>query len=160
MIEAINTVKQLRDGYLVNGDTFVPNDERNVDYVLIQKWISNGGAVDPEFTLKDLQDDKISSIRKDYEIANHLDIDYMSTTFQADKASQDIIISTLSAGSVPDDFFWLDLNNARVSMTYSELQGLSVAILGRRQINFIHLQDLKTQINVATTQEELDLIVW
>lgn len=55
MIDTINTVKQLTDGYLVNGDSFVPNDERNIDYALVQKWIDVGGIVSPEFTAEELQ---------------------------------------------------------------------------------------------------------
>jgi len=34
----------------------------------------------------------------------------------------------LSAGKVPDGFFWQDIGNAQIAMTYVQLQGLSSAI--------------------------------
>ena len=46
----INTVKQQKHGYLVNGNMSVPNDERNKDFLEVQEFISNGGTVEPEFT--------------------------------------------------------------------------------------------------------------
>ena len=111
-------------------------------------------------TFGQLQNRKIQEIKKAYEQANQLDIDYMSTTFQADKDSQNLIVSVLSAGSVPDGFFWLDTKNNQVAMTYADLQGLSGAILARGQANFIKYQDLKAQVKTATVKEDLDKIIW
>jgi len=103
---------------------------------------------------------KLSELHTAYNSANQLDIAYMSTPFQADKDSQNLIVSVLSAGSVPTGFFWLDTANNQVAMTYTDLQGLSGAILARSQINFIKFQSLKGQVNLATTQADLDKIVW
>ena len=69
-------------------------------------------------------------------------------------------MSVLSADSVPTEFFWLDTANNQVSMTYTELQGLSGAILVRNQTNFIKYQGLKSDVTQAITTEELDLINW
>jgi len=112
----------------------------------------------PSFT--ELQAVKLSELQTAYNNANEIDIAYMGTTFQSDKKSQDLIVSVLSAGSVPAGFFWLDTANNQVAMTYIELQGLSGAILARSQINFIKYQGLKGQVPLATTQADLDLIVW
>jgi len=110
--------------------------------------------------LTDNKDSKVNEIKTAYENANQLDIAYLNTTFQADKNSQDTIVSVLSAGSVPTGFFWLDTANNQVPMTYVELQGLSGAILTRNQVNFVKYQSLKAQVNTATTQAELDVIMW
>jgi len=111
-------------------------------------------------TFKQLQSKKLSEIKSSYLQANQQDIAYMDTTFQADNESQSLIVSVLSAGSVPDGFFWLDTTNNQVSMTYEDLQGLSLAILAKGQINFVKYQDLKKQVKDATTQDDLDGIVW
>ena len=111
-------------------------------------------------TFEQLQAKKLQELETVYNKANQEDIVYMSTTFQADKDSQNLIVSVLSAGSVPDGFFWLDSLNNQVAMTYEDLQGLSAAILARGQANFAKLQDLKTQVSSAMTQDELDIITW
>jgi len=103
---------------------------------------------------------KLQELEAAYNNANELDIAYMATTFQADKKSQALIVSVLSAGSVPTGFYWVDSLNNKVTMTYADLQGLSGTILARGQSNFDKLQSLKAQIKSATTQAELDSIVW
>ena len=111
-------------------------------------------------TFTELQTSKMSELETGYNISNTLDIAYMDTTFQADKKSQDLIVSVLSAGSVPDEFYWMDKANNQVDMTFTDLQGLSSAILVRSQINFVKLQGLKTDVRNATTQDDLDKITW
>ena len=151
-----------------NNEVFAYSDEQLTHHVVVDKLkdliaITKEEAdaiTNPPLTFGKLQASKLASLKIDYENANQLDIDYMSTIFQADKDSQNLIVSVLSAGSVPDGFFWLDVNNNQVIMTYEDLQGLSGAILARSQINFVKYQDLKAQVSIATTVDELDLIVW
>lgn len=108
----------------------------------------------------ELQTSKILELETVYDAVNKLDIDYMDTTFQADKKSQDLVVSVLSAGSVPNGFYWMDKANNKVDMTFTDLQGLSSAILVRSQSNFDKLQGLKTDVRNATTQDDLDAITW
>ena len=114
--------------------------------------------VAPTFT--ELKTTKLSVLEIAYTNANELDISYMNTTFQADTKSQDLIVKVLSAGSVPSGFFWIDKANNQVTMTFTQLQGLSGAILTRNQTNFIKFQGLKYQVKLAKTQAALDKIVW
>jgi len=102
----------------------------------------------------------LQRVEIDYNNANELNIDYMKTTFQADKKSQDLIVSVLSAGSVPTGFYWIDKANAQIPMTYTQLQGLSGAVLARGQANFAKLQRLKAKVKSAKTQTALNKIVW
>jgi len=111
-------------------------------------------------SLTEIRDAKLLFMKTSYENSNELDIAYMGTLFQADKKSQDLIVSVLSAGAVPNGFFWNDKYNNQIPVTYIELQGLSSAILTRNQINFVKLQTLKTLAKAATTQTELDKVVW
>jgi len=111
-------------------------------------------------TFEQLQAVKLRELEKAYNNANQKDIEYMDTVFQADSRSQNLIVSVLSAGSVPEGFYWLDIDNNQVSMSYADLQGLSGTILERSQGNFTKLQDLKKQVKDVTTQDDLDSIVW
>ena len=123
------------------------------------KWNGSKWVLDITISLAT----KLSELETAYNNANELDIAYMSTTFQADKKSQDLIVKVLSAGSVPSGFFWIDKANNKVAMTYAQLQGLSGAILTRNQTNFIKFQGLKAKVKLTTTtttQAELDAIVW
>ena len=43
-------VKQVKDNFLVNDLFSVPNDPSNSDRQAIQKWVFEGGIVEPEFT--------------------------------------------------------------------------------------------------------------
>lgn len=109
--------------------------------------------------LSELQKPKIEEAYKKYLSIRYADIAYMNTTFQADENSQSLIVSVLSAGSVPNGFFWLDVNNAQVSMTYADLQGLSGAILARGQQAYADYQAKKAEILATTTVADLDAVV-
>ena len=74
--------------------------------------------------------------------------------------SPTLVNSWVSYGSVPSGFYWLDVNNKEVAMTYADLQGLSGAILTRSQANFTKLQTLKANVKTCTTQADLDKTVW
>jgi hypothetical protein len=46
----ITSVKLQQEGYLVNGNMFVPNVDSNVEYQFVQQWISEGNQPEAEFT--------------------------------------------------------------------------------------------------------------
>jgi len=50
--------------------------------------------------------------------------------------------------------------NNKVAMTFSDLQGLGSVIQIRGMVNYDKLSTLKVQVNAATTQADLDKIVW
>ena len=110
--------------------------------------------------LDNVKQSKLRELKESYAEANYQDIAYMDTTFQADTDSQNLIVSVLSAGSAPSDFFWLDVTNNKVALTYEELQGLSGTILARNQTNFIKYQGLKSVVKQTETLEEVGLIGW
>lgn len=59
----IETVKQLKSGYLVNGSMSVPNDTKNSDFQKIQKWIAEGGVVEAFDFSADAMVEKIAQIK-------------------------------------------------------------------------------------------------
>jgi len=128
------------------------------------EWIKYEVGKEPQELLDVLfngkKEDKINELKQAYNEVNQLDIAYMNTTFQADKDSQSLIVSVLSAGTVPTGFYWLDSLNNPVTMTYKDLQGLSATILARGQTNFGKYLGLKAQVSKATTVKDLETIVW
>jgi len=143
--------------------------ESKVDYIgaiksgfteLIPKITNKWDGTKWIFDIVSASTAKLSELKTAYNTTNEADIAYMNTTFQAGKSSQDLIVSVLSAGSVPSNFYWLDSSNVQVAMTYANLQGLSAIIVARGQVNFTKLQNLKSQIKSAKVQSDLDKIVW
>ena len=112
--------------------------------------------------LNQVKEVKLSEIKSAYGTEISADIQYMNTTFQADRESQVMITKVLAAsgGTLPTGFYWLDSSNNKITMTYDDLQGLANAILLRNQQLFDKYQTLKQQINSATTVDELEVIKW
>lgn len=129
-------------------------------------WVTYLGPILEGFTttytpsLETVKSEKISSLYSSYLIASSEPITYLNNTFQADLSSQDLISKCLSAGAVPVGFYWLDANNGEVPMTFTQLQGLALAILTRGQTAFNHLQSLKTTIKSAVDSAAVKAITW
>lgn len=103
---------------------------------------------------------QIAILASAYNTAIQQSVSYMSTTFQADSASQQTLTRCLVAGSVPTGFYWLDANNVQVSMTFAQLQGLASAMLVQGQTAFTRLQTRKASVNSATTDSAVQAVVW
>ncbi|MFA7399234.1 MAG: DUF4376 domain-containing protein [Sideroxydans sp.] len=108
------------------------------------------------------KDAQISTIEAAYTAAVSADIAYLSTTFQADAASQALISSVLAAsgGALPAGFVWYDATNQPVVMKYAELQGLAGSILMRGQPLFALKQAHKAAIRAATTIAQVEAVAW
>lgn len=59
----INTVKEKESCFVINNTISVLKDSENPDYQRIQKWILDGGIVEPEFSLAQLKANKITEIK-------------------------------------------------------------------------------------------------
>ena len=141
-----------------------PNDSEQLGKDLYAAAIAGTlGAIAPYVqSLADAQSAQLALMDSSYTTAVTAPIAYMATTFQADQASQDLIASVLTAagGALPAGFAWYDVNNAPVTMTFAELQGLAVSILGRGQPLFVHKQTQKAAIRAAISVTQVQSIVW
>lgn len=110
--------------------------------------------VDPR-TLEDLRAESSRRIDVAYSTAIQQDVSYMGTSFQADKASQELITTTLTVltplGGTPVGFFWKDTSNNKVLMSLQELQGLSQVIFAQGWTAFQHRTSKKSEIAVSNT---------
>ena len=59
----IQSVKDNKENYIINGVVFVPKNEENSDYQRIQKWIVEGGTVEKEDLLAKEKLRKIAEIK-------------------------------------------------------------------------------------------------
>ena len=123
---------------------------------------SNGVYEVPTPTLAQAQTKQKSIIETAYQTAITVPIAYMGTTFQADDASQDILVKVLLGmqvvGATPSGFAWMDANNVLVPMALADLQGLYGAVLTRGQVEFTKKVVAKNAINVATTVAEVEAV--
>ena len=102
----------------------------------------------------------IAKLKYAYEKEVEKLIVYDGKKYQADSGSQQLIVNVLSAGEVPDGFYWVSADNTKVDMSYDDLRGLSKAILARGQKLFDKLQGLKKKVKAANSRSELEKIKW
>ena len=114
--------------------------------------------LNPSLTIDQARSIKRSEIEKSYQDDIQSDIIYLDGVFNASDKSQLLISKVISAGKLPDGFFWQDINNNRVSMTFSQMQDFAGAILERGQRSFIKLQDLKNQLHDETDINKISLM--
>lgn len=60
----IETVKIQGNGWLLNGTMSVPKADGNKEYELIKQWLLKGNTPDPEFTEKEIEDQRIQAIKQ------------------------------------------------------------------------------------------------
>lgn len=91
----IEKVKFQKNGFLVNDAVFVPEASDNYDYQKIQKWIDDGGVVEPEFSLEEVKAQKIAEIKARRDANNIVPI----TSIQAE------ILDNSGSGTGENTFF-------------------------------------------------------
>ena len=118
--------------------------------------------VPPAPTLAEVQTTQLALIESAYQQANTQPIAYMGTIFQADQNSQSLMAAVITAcgGSLPTGFAWFDINNAPVTMTFAQLQGLAGTILLRGQPLFTHKQTQKAAIRAALDIPTVQAVIW
>lgn len=83
--------------------------------------------------------------------------------WQADQRSQDLLSSAImlaQIGAAPTPSTWRTLDNQDISVTLDNLKAIAAAIALQTQGAYQHSWDLKQLILQATTQEELDQVIW
>ena len=166
----INSITYLYPNAIVNDD-FKLQDDGQGAYISFWNTTKLGAQptdialsnADTEATLAITKAKQKSIIETAYQTAITAPIAYMSTSFQADNASQEILVKVLLgmqvAGATPSGFAWLDANNTLVPMALADLQGLYGAILTRGQVEFTKKVVAKNAINVATTVAAIEAVV-
>lgn len=112
-------------------------------------------------TLEELQAAQLAAVTVWYEkeILLPNGVTFNGTIYQSDPTSWDRISKTMSVGNLPNNFYWLDANNNKVSFTLTDLQNLSSLMLQARFEVFNRFQNRKAEIRATTTEAEVVTVV-
>lgn len=118
----------------------------------------------PPPTLTEVKTDKLNEIDATYASAIQQSVAYMGTLFQADNASQGILLATLTVltpmGGTPAGFWWKDQSNNQVPMTLAQLQGLAQTMFAQGWAAFQQRDSLKAQVEAATDAAAVNAVTW
>jgi len=158
----INSITYLYPNAVINEDFTLQDDGQgafisywNITKLGVQPTTTALSNADVAATLSITKAKQKYLIETAYQTAITAPAAYMATTFQADNASQDILVKVLVGmqvvGATPAGFAWMDANNAAVPMTLADLQGLYGAVLTRGQADFTKKIIAKQAVDAATT---------
>jgi len=168
----IQTVKEQRDiktnqldGYIINGNIFVPIDPNNTYYQQVQEWIKQGNIPEPAFTkqqrveylqnlriseLKNLRQQKVNNI-----IATITLTDTTKVNLNGDELSQTRMTRALLGMSDTDKIDWITADNTLVQLTKADLQN-ALLETGKQQTQiFVIYQTIRQKIWQETNPDKL-----
>ena len=103
---------------------------------------------------------KLVELKAAYDAANYADIEHNSKIWRADQATQQLLSSVLSVGSVPAGMYWRDVTETQNPVAFADLQALAGAILARGLTLGSNLDTKKAAVAAATSVSEIDAINW
>jgi len=165
----IQTVKEQRDprtkeltGYLVNNSLFVPIADGNTHYEAVKEYITDGGVVEPAFTLDDLKSFKKSEIKQAFLQASVEPVTVGTVTWNGGFESVSKINSAIQLAQVlgMSTVTLYDYSNTPHELAIADAQNVVIELGKKYQADFAKKQELYAQIENATTLEELELIRW
>lgn len=158
----INTVKKQENGYLVNGEIFVPESAGNRDYVAVLEWIDAGNT--PEHTaLDELKQSKIAELNDAFNSFFESGSFKSSLGFIADcrrsstKNDLQNIEGLIATYVAPVDFKVTD--GTRYRLDKADLEVLRIEIIQRGQIAYSRKWAIEDAINNSSSIEELEAII-
>jgi hypothetical protein len=179
----ILTVQEQKNGYVVNGSVFVPDNSQNSDFQAIQKWVVAGGIVGKENLLAQTKAAKLSEIKS---LRDQKNIEPI-TGFKAfvldetgNKTEQEshflfytnrhqtnpnsdpeaIISRVFALGAMP--YFTKDTsgNKITIELTTEISASLRRSIAQRNDDNYKISSSIEALIEDAKTPEEVEVIAW
>lgn len=114
----IDSVKIKGDGYLVNGVSFVPKADGNIEYEEVKKWLSKN-TPDPEFTQEELNEINKAELLAKLKVTTS-----KGNTFDAyPQARQDMADAILASSTLGvTETVWRMADNSEVLITLDELK--------------------------------------
>jgi hypothetical protein len=122
-------------------------------------------ATPPAPTLETVKAKAVIELTLRHTIAIKLDINFTTKAgivkdYQTGKATLDSLSIALVTNPLPDNFYWVSLDNTKVPFTLEDLQGLYNTIYDRNWALFQKLQDLKQQVRDESNILNVPKIVW
>ena len=177
-------VKAQEKGFLVNDYLNIPKDNFNSDYLAVQKWLANGGVVEPEFSLAEIKTKKITEIKsirdsKNVEpivdtqaliIDNEGNITEETSYFifhtdrhqinPAADPSTILITTVLLDQTLPYSTKTPDGEKITIALTPRIAGSLAAHLAQRNNANYMLSDKIEAAVNAAISQEEVETITW
>lgn len=178
----INTVKELKNTYLVNGIATIPKNSDNSNYQEIQKWIAQGGVIESYDELAAIKSSKIAEMKAARDAANIepiIDIEaelldsegattgvmsyfkFYTNRHETNPASDPIsILTSCIVGNSSRPYYTQTPEGVDivVSLTPAIATTLAARMASINDANYQLYRAIETTINSATTTDELDAI--
>ena len=115
----------------------------------------------PEKTLEELKVDKIQQLKWSRDAAEVEPIEYNGNSYDYDDKARDRINAAIIALDVTGgNIEWTTADNTNVTGTANDLRGVIGAVAIRSNVLHIKYRNLKEQVLVCTTKEEVEQIAW
>jgi len=125
------------------------------------KKVVNGEIVDDDdMMLIYAKEAKKSEIENEYERRLGEPFEYNGHLFHGDKKSRDILTEVITAATPDFTTRWRDINKQWLDVTLDDLKAMSNILLIRGQQLYMTKADLKSQVDAATTIDEVNQIKW
>lgn len=157
-------------GKITNGILVQKQPDKESGFVVIPddavcgQVTADGGLTftNPPVLLQSAKDTKNAELGAAYLAAIYTDVIYNTNTFQADEASQQILMKVLSSmgATAPTDFYWVDVANAQIPFTKADAQALADLMFQQGWTAFKHLQVAKAAVRAAKTVADVQAVVW
>ncbi len=149
MKEKINfkKVKKSKNGFLADG-MFIPKEKANRHYEALEKWIDEGGNIDDEFNLEEVQLEKcneVESLRKSYQSENVVYQNKSFSTSQMARQNLTGIVIILNGSSLK--YYWKDIDEQIHEFGFNDFKAILQIILKRDSKLYYIESQIKNQIN-------------
>lgn len=149
-------VGDLNDFYVANGEVLPKGEKPSQGHVF------NYSTGQWELDIELARSEKWEAIKAERQVSELSAFEWNTHTFQCDEASQMRIQSAVQAAIIDDSLsmVWTLADNTTQTFTASELKQIGQALSNHVKECHDRGRILRAQIDAATTQEELEAIVW
>lgn len=155
----IETVKELKNGYLVNNCLLVPKDPRNSDFRKVQKHISSGKVYETYDSLADLKTEKLSQLKSRRENSTIQEVK-KGKTFSLKSSDMPAIIARFNRtqGGEVLTANWTDITGARIALNAEDFRSMRNHLDTQDETINNEYERIKKLIEASTTIHQLNAI--
>lgn len=128
------------------------------------EWHDKRAFVPPsaEKLLADAVQARLRYLSDAYNSAMETPLVYMGSKFQTGPDSRARVSAEINicGGHLPDNFYWVDMNNRQVAMTFEQFKGLGSAMHAQGWVAFSNLQAKKQIVKTAKSIEAVNEVTW
>ncbi len=147
-------VKTTKEGYLADG-MFIPKDESNRHYQELKEWIDEGGAVESEFDLEEIKNQKIQDAENFRKNLQFKPITYKDSEFSASSTARQNIIGNILTCSASEKKYWRDNSNNSYEFGVKNFKEIAAIISERDTLLYSIEAEVKNTISKSKSVKSL-----